>query len=104
MALTLEDLNRRVAALEKGAEREKTIERAIAEIISESEQRLETRIKKSELRMGARMTAVELRLGEAEQRLDDRIGATGKRFVDLLNERFDAVMVALDRLSSPPKN
>ena len=40
MALTLEDLDRRVTALEKGAEREKTIERAVAEIVSESEQRV----------------------------------------------------------------
>ena len=100
MALTLEDLDRRVTALEKGAEREKTIERAVAEIVSESEQRLETRIKESELRMGARITEIELRI----DRLDDRIGATERRFVDLLNERFDAVMVALDRLQSPPKS
>ncbi|MFZ1105818.1 MAG: hypothetical protein WAN86_23665 [Hyphomicrobiaceae bacterium] len=100
MALTLEDLDRRVTALEKGAEREKTIERAVAEIVSESEQRLETRIKESELRMGARITEIELRI----DRLDDRIGATERRFVDLLNERFDAVMVALDRLQSAPKS
>ena len=40
MALTLEDLDRRVTALEKGAEREKAIERAVAEIVSESEQRV----------------------------------------------------------------
>jgi hypothetical protein len=100
MALTLEDLDRRVTALEKGAEREKTIECAVSEIVSESEQRLETRIKESELRMGARITEIELRI----DRLDDRLGATGRRFVDLLNERFDAVMVALDRLQSPPKN
>jgi hypothetical protein len=100
MALTLEDLDRRVTALEKGAEREKTIERAVAGIVSESEQRLETRIKESELRMGARITKIELRIDS----LDDRIGATERRFVDLLNARFDAVMVALDRLQSPPQS
>ena len=104
MALTLEDLDRRVTALEKGVEREKTIERAVAEIVSESERRLETRIKEFELRMGARITEVERRLGERIDSLDDRIGATERRFVDLLNERFDAVMVALDRLQNPPQN
>jgi hypothetical protein len=50
--------------------------------------------------MGARITELELRLGERIDRLDGRIdrldgriGATEGRFVDLLNERFDAVMV-----------
>jgi archaellum component FlaC len=100
MALTLEDLDRRVAALEKGAEREKTIERAVAEIVSDSEQRLETRIKDSEQRIGARITDVELHI----DRLDARIGGTERRFVDLLNERFDTVMVALDRIGSPPRD
>jgi hypothetical protein len=115
MTLTLEDLDCRVTVLEKGADREKTIERAVAEIVSESEQRLEAKvaaseqrleanIAASEQRMGARITEVELRLGERIDRLDDRIGATERRFVDLLNERFDAVMVALDRLQSPPRD
>jgi vacuolar-type H+-ATPase subunit H len=85
MPLTLEDLDRRVTALEKAAEREKSVERAVSEIVSESEQRLDDRI------------------GAAEKRLDDRMGAAEKRFTDLLNERFDQVMVALDKLHNPPK-
>ncbi|HEX6000228.1 MAG TPA: hypothetical protein VFZ16_12685 [Hyphomicrobiaceae bacterium] len=102
MALTLEDLDRRVTVLEKGAEREKSIERAVAEIVSESEQRLETKIKESELRMGAKLVELERRLDDRIDRLDDRIGAAEARFIDLLNERFDAVMVALDRYQNPP--
>lgn len=74
MAVTLEDLDRRVTALEKAAEREKTVERAVAEIVADSEKRVEARVSASE-----------------------------RRVVDLLNERFDKVMEALDRLQSPPK-
>ena len=115
MAVTLKDLDRRVTALEvaqsaSGANAIARIEqkvdalhRVTAETITESEQRLEAKIVASEQRMGARITEVELRLGERIDRLDDRIGATETRFVDLLNERLDAVMVALDRLQNPPK-
>jgi hypothetical protein len=74
MPLTLEDLDRRVTALEKVADREKSVERAVSEIVCES-----------------------------EQRLDDRIGAAEQRFTDLLNERFDQVMAALDKLHNPPR-
>jgi hypothetical protein len=50
-----------------------------------------------------RQATVELIAG-SEQRLTDRIGTTERRFADLLNERFDAVMVALDRFTNPPKD
>jgi hypothetical protein len=43
-------------------------------------------------------------IAESEQRLTDRIGTTERRFTDLMNERFDAVMVAVDRFANPPKN
>jgi predicted nucleic acid-binding Zn-ribbon protein len=125
MVQTFEDLDRRVTALElvQSARGENAIarveqkvdalHRVTAELIAGTEQRLRAKITESELRMGARITAVEQGIGrlddritEVEQgigRLDNRIGATERRFVDLLNERFDAVMVALDRLQSPPK-
>jgi hypothetical protein len=74
MDLTLENLDRRVTALEKAAETEKNIVRAVSEIVSES-----------------------------EERTRDRISAVERRFVELLNERFDAVMVAIDRRYNPPK-
>jgi uncharacterized coiled-coil protein SlyX len=81
MALTLEDLDRRVTALERGAERERTIVRAVAEIVSESEQR-----------MRAEMKA-----------LTERVSRSERRMVDTLNDRFDQVMAALDRHESSPK-
>jgi hypothetical protein len=54
------------------------LHRVTAEMITESEQHL---------RVDMRAT---------EQRLYDRLSATERRFTDLLNERLDAVMVALD--------
>jgi predicted component of type VI protein secretion system len=90
MALTLEDLDRRVTALEKGAERKKAIERAVAEIVSESEQRVRADI--SDLR--AEMKA-------ESQRLTERVSSSERRTVDILNDRFDQVMAALDRPNKP---
>lgn len=69
MALTLEDLDRRVTALEK-AESEKNIVRAV--------------------------TGDCCRIG----RFAERVSASERRMVDVLNERFDQVMVALDRLKT----
>jgi hypothetical protein len=86
MAITLEDLDRRVTALEKGAEREKTIEPAVADIVSESEQRIRAEMKTE------------------RQRLTVQVSSSERRMVEILNDRFDAVMVALDRLQCPPKN
>jgi hypothetical protein len=67
---SLEDLERRVAALERAAERDRSVERATADIVAAS-----------------------------EKRLADRVTASERRMIDILNERFDAVMVALDRLN-----
>jgi hypothetical protein len=88
MALTLEDLDRRVTGLEKGAEREKTIERAVAEIVFESEQRV--RAEMSELRAEMKVET---------ERLAERVSSSERRMVDILNDRFDQVMAALDRPS-----
>jgi hypothetical protein len=92
MALTLEDLDRRVTVLEKGAEGERAIVRAVAEIVSESEQRV--RAEMSDLR--AEMKA-------ESQRLAERVSRSERRMVDTLNDRFDQVMAALDRHESSPK-
>jgi hypothetical protein len=104
MALTLEDHERRIAALELAQSatgdaftrldrkvdrltaRVDALHHVTAELIAESDQ------------ANAKL------IGESEQRLTDRIGATERRFTDLLNERFDAVMVALDRPTNPPKD
>jgi hypothetical protein len=106
MALTLEDLNRRVTALEKGSEREGTIERAVAEIVSESEQRVRAEMSKMRGEMSVlRVDMSELR-GEMKagtHAFTERVSNSERRFVDLLNDRFDQVMVALDRLQTPPK-
>jgi hypothetical protein len=77
---TLEDLERRVIALERAAERDRSVERAVAEIVVESERRMTDR------------------LNAVEQRLTVRVEASERRMVDILNERFDAVMTAIDRL------
>jgi predicted component of type VI protein secretion system len=90
MALTLEDLDRRVTALEKGAEREKAIERAVAEIVSESEQRVRRE-----------MPLLRTEMKAESQRLTERASASERRMVDILNDRFDQVMAALDRPSKP---
>jgi uncharacterized protein (DUF1778 family) len=65
---SLEDLERRVIALERAAERDKSVERATAEIVAES-----------------------------EKRVAGQVAASERRIIDILNERFDAVMDALDR-------
>jgi hypothetical protein len=76
---SLEDLERRVTALEREAERDRSVERAVAEIVTESERRMTDR------------------LNAVEQRLTGRVESSERRMVDILNERFDAVMDALDR-------
>lgn len=66
---TLEDLDRRVTALEKAQSAVDAIIPAIAGMISES-----------------------------ERRTADRVSASERRIIDVVNDKFDAVMVALDRL------
>jgi hypothetical protein len=55
-------------------ERDLLVERAIAEIVEEA---------------------------ALEKRFIDRLAATERRIIDILNERFDAVMAALDRKNDP---
>jgi predicted nucleic acid-binding Zn-ribbon protein len=76
---------------------------AMHRVIAESEVRLRTELNDRISGVEIRISGVENRISGAEQRLGDRIGATERRFVDLLNERFDAVMAALDRLHNPPR-
>jgi hypothetical protein len=95
---TLEDLDRRVTALEKAAEREQTLERAVAGVVAESERRV--RAEMSELRTEMRTEMSELRTEMS--RLTEVVSATERRMVDTLNDRFDAVMTALDRRHNPP--
>jgi phage shock protein A len=125
MALTLEDHERRIAALEMAQStagdgltrldrkldrltaRVDALHHVTAELIAESEQATAKLIAESEQRLTDRIGAVEQgltdRIGTTEHRFTDRIGTTERRFTDLLNERFDAVMVALDRFTNPPK-
>jgi hypothetical protein len=84
---SLEDHERRIAALEGAAERDRSVERAVAE----SERRTTGEIKRLREDVNA-----------AEQRMAQRAEAAERRMVDVLNERFDAVMAALDRLSQRP--
>jgi hypothetical protein len=115
MALTLEDHERRIAALELAQSatgdaltrldrkvdrltaRVDALHHVTAELIAESDRANAKLIAESEQRLTDRINSI-------EQRLTDRIGSTERRFTDLLNERFDAVMVALDRFTNPPKN
>jgi hypothetical protein len=92
MTTTIEDLDRRVSALEAAAETEKNIIRAVSEIVSEAEHR--TKVDITQLRIEMKVET---------QRLDDRIGGVEKRFTDLLNDRFDKLMEKLDGLHNPPK-
>jgi hypothetical protein len=108
MALTLEDLDRRVTALEKGAERESTVERAVAEIVSESEQRVRAEMSKlradmSDFRtdMSADMSELRTEMKAESERLTERVSRSERRMVDILNDRFDQVMAALDRPNKP---
>jgi hypothetical protein len=84
MAVTLEDLDRRVTALEKAGETEKNIVRAVSEIVAESE-----------TRMGKRIT-------ESEERMKDWVSASERRTVGAMNDFEQRIMAALDRLQNPP--
>ncbi len=56
-----------------------------------------------ERKAGAWVDAVHRIMTESEQRLGEQTRTTERRFVDPLNERFDEVMVALDRFANPAK-
>jgi predicted nuclease of restriction endonuclease-like RecB superfamily len=101
MALTLEDLDRRVTALEKGAEREKTIERAVAEIVSESEQRVRAEMSKLWANMSELRVEMKADMSRLRESLTERVSRSERRMADILNDRFDQVMAALDRPNKP---
>jgi chromosome segregation ATPase len=102
MSPTLEDHERRISALELAqsatgdalARLDRKVDRVTARVDALHHVTAEL-IAESEQRLNERMSAT-------EERLNNRMSATETRFVDLLNERFDAVMVALDRFTNPP--
>jgi hypothetical protein len=93
MALTLEDHERRIAALE-------LTQSATGDALT----RLDRKVDRLTARVDALHHVTAELIAESEQRLSDRISSSECRFTDLLNERFDAVMVALDRVANPPKD
>jgi hypothetical protein len=93
MALTLEDHERRISALEMS-------QSAAGDAFT----RLDRKVDRLTARVDALHHVTAELIAESEQRLSDRIISTERRFVDLLNERFDAVMVALDRFTNPPRD
>ena len=104
MALTLEDHERRISALELAqsatgdvyARLDQKVDRLTARVDALHHVTAEL-FAESERRTKADINAL-------EQRLSGRIGDAERRFTDVLNERFDAVMVALDRYANPPKD
>ncbi len=131
MAVTVEDLDRRVTALERAAETEKNIVRAVSEVVAESERRMRAEMSGLEKGLRAEMSGLRAEMSGLEkglraemsglraemsglekglraemkaeaQRLTDRISASERRMIDTLNDRFDAVMVAIDRRHNPP--
>jgi hypothetical protein len=101
MALTLEDLDRRVTALERGAERETAIERAVAEIVSESEQRVRAEMSKLRANMSELRVEMKADMSRLRESLTERVSRSERRMADILNDRFDQVMAALDRPNKP---
>jgi hypothetical protein len=125
MAPTLEDLDRRVTALElaQSARSENAIARleqkvdsfpcVMAEMIAESEQRMGAKIVESEVRLRGEISTSEDRLREvfgismhaSERRMQEVInavvGAAEQRTASLMNDFEQRIMVALDQLKSP---
>jgi hypothetical protein len=81
--------------VDRVAARVDALHHTTAELIAESEQRL--RGEMTDLKAETAQLRTEI------ARVDHRVGASERRVIDILNERFDAVMVALDRLANPPK-
>jgi hypothetical protein len=65
--------------------------------MSVSEQRV--RAEMSELR--AEMSELRAEVKTETERLAQRVSSSERRMVDILNDRFDQVMAALDRPSKP---
>lgn len=107
MATTLEDHERRIAALEKAqtAAGENAIGRlerkldailpAVAGMIAESEKHVAERFDS----LGAAVAG----LRTETNRLGTEVVAAKDAMVDAMNMRFDEIMTKLDRLHNPPK-
>jgi lipopolysaccharide biosynthesis regulator YciM len=105
--MTIEDLDRRLTAVEKAVQTEKNIIDAVSKIVAESATRTEKRFAQVEKRIAEAETnltaVVEKRLTEAEQRLGDVVSSAARLMAESVNAKFDEVMVALDKLANPPK-
>jgi hypothetical protein len=111
MALTLEDHDRRLASLEVAqsatddalARLDRKVDRltarvdalhhVTAELIAESERRLHTQIS----------TSIDASEKRTREEVHTVVGDAKRSLTDLLNDRFDAIMVALDRQHNPPR-
>jgi hypothetical protein len=114
MALTLEDLDRRVTALEQAesarsenavARLEQKVDafpRVMAEVITESERRTVGKIAECEERL---REAISISVHASEQRMREVIttvvGAAERRTASLMNDFEQRILVALDRLKCP---
>lgn len=114
MALTLEDLDRRVTALElaQSARSENALARleqkvdafprVMAEMIAESEQRMGVKIAESEDRL---REAISISVDASEQRMREVmvtvVGAAEQRTASRMNDFEQRILVAIDRLKSP---
>jgi hypothetical protein len=113
MAPTLEDLDRRVTALELAQpargenaiarieQKVDALHRVTAELIAESEQRMGAKVTESELRMGARITGVEQHMRVETERILAVVNAAEQRTAGLINDSEQRILVALDRLKNP---
>jgi hypothetical protein len=113
VALTLEDHDHRIAALEAAQsarsehvlvrieQKVDALHRVTVELIAESEQRMRAEITESELRMGARITEADQRMRAETQRILTVVNAAEQRTAGLINDSEQRILVALDRLKNP---
>jgi len=103
---TLEDLDRRVTALELGLAQSAKTENALGRL-DQKVDAMHRVIAESDARTGEKLADLQADLRATQQRLETRISeevrGAERRMVDTLNERFDGVMAALDRFANPPK-
>jgi hypothetical protein len=86
---TLDELDRRVSALERAQSTEREIVRAVSEVFAESERRLQTQISTS--------------IDASEKRVREAISAAQRETASQMNDFEQRIMAALDRLANPPR-
>jgi hypothetical protein len=120
MALTLEDLDRRLSVLElaQSARGENMIlrleqqvnvlPRVVAGMIAESEKRIMAGVKNSVMRLVETVRANERRIGESEQRIVALVSASEQRMAGAIagaiNDSEQRILAVLDRIENPPKD